>query len=154
MLDLRRHISREMEAKLSVVLIIGLPRLAVFCTCRPASLHWMYVTGMQINLRVSLWKRRVKFTHIPAQRFLDAFAKNDVTFRNKNDEPDWFLQSAKIESYSRKWLVWILLAVPKIIPVYIVQKFLWPKISLNFLSTQASVNFLLSVGVTKTARRT
>jgi hypothetical protein len=63
------------------------------------------------------------------------------------------LQSAKIESYSRKWLVWILLDVPKIIPLYIVPKFLWPKISLSFLSTQASVNLLLSVGVTNSARR-
>jgi len=43
----------------------------------------MYVTRMQISLRVSLWKRRTKFAHIPAQRFLEAFAKNHVNFRKK-----------------------------------------------------------------------
>ena len=64
----------------------------------------MYVNRMQITLRVSLWKRRAKFAYIVVQSFLDAFTKKKyhVTFRNKNDESDWFLQWAKIESYSRK----------------------------------------------------
>jgi len=62
-----------------------------------------------------------------------SFCKKIMSTSEKNNESDWFLESDKIENYSRKLLVGILLAVLKIIPLYFVQKFLLPKDSLSFL---------------------